>query len=282
MFKYRIIIRRKVVLNYKDVIIYTLSSVHKHKFLFNGGDYMEEGAKLKLYERSSKFIDGVKVGIPIAIGYIPIAITFGLISKSSGIPDFISIIMSITVFAGASQFIGVNLIASGATAVEIIMTTFILNFRHFLMSSSLSQRIENNTEKKLLSVIAFGITDETFAVASLRKEDKINPWIILGLNFMAYISWILGTCVGVFIGDALPETLKSSMGIALYSMFIGLLVPELRNSKPVLFVALVAILVSCLLKWIPIFSFISTGWSVIISTVVGAFMGAIFCGKEEK
>lgn len=243
---------------------------------------MEEGAKIKLHEKSSKLIEGARVGIPIAIGYIPIAITFGLISKSSNIPNLISIFMSLSVFAGASQFIGVNLIASGASAVEIVMTTFILNFRHFLMSSSLSQKIENSATKKLLSVLAFGITDETFAVASLREEEKINPWFLLGLNSIAFTSWVLGTCIGIFIGDALPEELKSSMNIALYAMFIGLLIPEIKNSKPAFLVSSIAILINCLLKWMPVFSFISTGWSIIISTIIAAFIGAALYSKEGE
>ncbi|MBC2581465.1 AzlC family ABC transporter permease [Clostridium sp. DJ247] len=152
------------------------------------------------------FVRGIKAGIPISIGYIPIAITFALISKSSGIPNLISICMSLFIYAGASQFIGVNLMAMGASTLEIVLTTFILNFRHFLMSSSLSQRIAENTSIKLLSVLAYGITDETFAVASLKEEEKINPWFILGLNIIAFASWNFGTCIGLLLGDILPET----------------------------------------------------------------------------
>lgn len=243
---------------------------------------MEGRVNIESYDKLSKFIDGLKSGIPIAIGYIPVAITFGLIAKSSGIPNLITIFMSLSVYAGASQFMAVNLITAGATTLEIVITTFILNFRHFLFTSSLSQRIDSNPSRKFLSVLAFGITDETFSVASLREEDKISPWMILGLNFIAYSSWILGTCAGIFAGDVLPEALKSSMNIALYAMFIGLLIPELRNSKPGLLVAVISITISCLLKLIPVLTFISTGWRVIISTIVAAFIGAILYSKEEK
>ncbi|MCY6371330.1 AzlC family ABC transporter permease [Clostridium ganghwense] len=239
-------------------------------------------SKTNINDRGAELIKGVKSGISIAIGYIPIAITFGLVAKSSGIPNMVSILMSLLIFAGASQFIGVNLMAHGATGLEIVMTTFILNFRHFLMSSSLTQKIYDKTTKKLLSVLAFGITDETFAVASLCSEERISPWFMLGLNFIAFISWNFGTWIGIFLGDAIPSSLKTSMNIALYAMFIGLLLPAIKESKPVFVVTFIAIFINCLLKWIPLFSFISMGWSIIISTVVAAAIGAVLYPKEVE
>lgn len=248
---------------------------------------MKEKAACDIQEISSdgklsNFLAGVKSGVPIAVGYIPIAVTFGLVSKNSGIPNLISILMSFLIFAGASQFIGVNLIASGASVIEIVMTTFILNFRHFLMSSSLSQRIPGDTSKKMLSILSFGITDETFALASLRKEEKINSWLLLGLNTIAFSSWNFGTWIGVFLGDALPKSLSTSMNIALYAMFIGLVVPSVRASKSILIVVIIAVTINCILYWVPSFSFISMGWSIIISTIISAAAGAVlFKGEGE-
>jgi 4-azaleucine resistance transporter AzlC len=229
----------------------------------------------------NEFYRGVKTGIPIAIGYIPIAITFGVISKSYNISSFVTGLMSFLIFAGASQFIGANLISVGASSLEIIITTFILNFRHFLMTSSLSQRIKGKPTNKLLSVLAFGVTDETFAVAALSKEEKLNPTMIIGLNTIAYMSWTFGTLVGVFMGDAIPDTLKSSMGIALYVMFIGLLVPAVKKNRTQFFVALIAIAISCTLYWVPFLKFISTGWRIIISTLVAAGAGAMLFKRGE-
>jgi 4-azaleucine resistance transporter AzlC len=232
-------------------------------------------------KKGVKLTEGIKVGIPIAIGYIPIAITFGLISKSANMENYLTVAMSIFIFAGASQFMGVNLISGGASTLEIVLTTFILNFRHFLMSSSLSQRLENNISKKLLSVLPFGITDETFAVASMREEDKLNPWFLLGLNTIAYLSWVGGTAVGLFLGDTIPSSLKNSMGIALYVMFIGLLVPSVKGSRSITVVVSIAALVNCAIKWMPALSFISLGWSIIISTLIAAAVGALVFPVEE-
>ncbi|TCK87971.1 4-azaleucine resistance transporter AzlC [Natranaerovirga hydrolytica] len=223
--------------------------------------------------KKKEFMSGMKVGLPIAIGYIPIAITFGLIIRTSELPLYTGILMSLFVFAGASQFIGANLMMHGANMLEIVFTTFILNFRHFLMSTSLSQRITFNTSKKLLSLISFGITDETFAIASVQKE-KSTPFKLLGLNTIAYTSWNVGTWVGLIVGGALPTVLINSLGIALYAMFIGLLIPNFKRSKEVIVIALIAIAISSILYWIPLFGFVSDGWRIILSTTVAAFIGA--------
>lgn len=219
------------------------------------------------------FSTGLKTGLPIAIGYIPIAIAFGLLAKSTGIPDYISVCMSLLIFAGASQFVGVNLLALGAASWEVILTTFILNLRHFLMSASLAQRLQAGTTKRMLSLVAFGITDETFTVASLHPQAKLPPLFILGINSISFAAWNVGTWMGVFLAAGLPAVLKASMGIALYAMFIGLLVPSARKSWPVVTVALTAIAVNTALP--KLVAGISPGWSIIIATITGALAGAV-------
>lgn len=226
-----------------------------------------------------EFKNGAKAGIPIALGYIPIAIAFGIMSKASGIPNMISILLSFVLYAGASQFVGVNMMALGATPWEIVMTIFILNFRHFLMSASLSQRIEEKASKKLMPLLAFGITDETFSVASLREERRIDPYFILGLNTVAFGSWNAGTWLGVFLGAALPQSLQGSMGIALYAMFIGLLLPSVKKSRPIFIVAAISMLIHSMLKWLPRFAGLSSGLSIIAATIGAAALGALFFPK---
>jgi 4-azaleucine resistance transporter AzlC len=229
--------------------------------------------------QQSTFRIGLRAGIPVAIGYIPIAIAFGLLAKSFDFPNTITLSMSFFIFAGASQFITVQLLMTGSMYWEIILTTFILNSRHFLMSASLSQRIES-TSRKLLAAIAFGVTDETFSIASTRKEAR-SALFVLGLNTIAFLAWNIGTWIGVFLAFGLPGTLQASMGIALYAMFIGLLVPSL-TTRPVFVVASFAIVMQAVLHWIitPFFP-ISDGIRIIIATVVAAGIGA-FLFKGEK
>lgn len=236
----------------------------------------------RLSQSSLTFNEGIKSGIPIAVGYIPISVAFGLLAKSAGVPDYLSILMSLMVFAGASQFVAVNLITLGVMPFEIITATFILNLRHFLMSASISQKLEKSISKTWMSIISFGITDETFTVASLRSEEEVSRDFMLGLNLVAYSAWVFGTAVGVFLAPSLPESLKSSMGIALYAMFIGLLVPALKNSPPVLTVSLTAAIINSFLNYVPMFINLSAGWAIIISTIASSCIGAIIYPKGVK
>lgn len=225
------------------------------------------------------FRSGMRAGIPVAVGYIPIAIAFGLLAKSFDMPNVITLAMSLFIFAGASQFIGVQLIMAGSMYWEIILTTFILNLRHFLMSASLSQRLET-TSNRFLAAIAFGVTDETFSVASTRDESTRGHFV-LGLNMIAFLAWNVGTWIGVFLAFGLPVSVQASMGIALYAMFIGLLVPSLTR-KPVIVVAAIAVLTQAVLYFgITPFLPLSPGLSIILATVVAAGAGALLYKEDE-
>ena len=227
------------------------------------------------------FQRGVVAGIPIAIGYFPIAVTFGLLARTTGVPDYTTVLMSFIVFAGASQFIAVNLLGMGASILEIIITTFILNFRHFLMSASFSQKIEAGVSKKWLALLSFGITDETFMVNSLRKETKLPATFILGVNLIGFSSWNLGTWAGVFLGTGLPDSLKASMGIALYSMFIGLLIPAIKKSHAYGLIAALSMVISSAIYYLSPFK-ISSGWIIVITTIVASLVGAGVFPKEKE
>ncbi|WP_215144334.1 AzlC family ABC transporter permease [Exiguobacterium qingdaonense] len=225
------------------------------------------------------FRAGLRAGVPIAIGYIPIAIAFGLLAQSFNLPNAITLSMSFFIFAGASQFITIQLLMNGSMYWEIILTTFILNSRHFLMSASLSQRIET-TSQKLLAAIAFGVTDETFSIASIRKETRSGVFVF-GLNTIAFLAWNVGTWMGVFLAFGLPDALQASMGIALYAMFIGLLVPSL-TTRPVFIVASAAIVIQAILHWgVSPFFPISDGIRIIVATITAAGIGAILFKEEE-
>jgi 4-azaleucine resistance transporter AzlC len=233
-------------------------------------------------KKTLAFKEGLKAGIPIAFGYLPVAITFGLMTKGSGIPSYVGILMSFFIYAGASQFVGINLLVLGAASWEIVLTTFILNLRHFLMSASLSQSLKPESNKALLPLVSFGITDETFTVASVNLKDKLDINYLLGLNIIAFSAWNFGTWCGLFLASGLPQSLKDSMGIALYAMFIGLLIPSAAKSKPVLIISLMSAATHALIQWLPIFNFLSAGWSIIISTIIAAAIGAYLYPQEEN
>ncbi len=229
--------------------------------------------------QAGHFVDGLYASVPIAVGYLPIAITFGLVARTAGLPAYIIILMSLIVFAGASQFVAANLIALGTNCWEIVLTTFILNLRHLLMSASLSQRIEAASKKKL-AWLAFGITDESFTVASLRSEKTLPAQFVLGLNLLAYLAWVGGTCIGVSLVKGIPQAWQASMGIALYAMFIGLIVPALRKSRRVLLVVIIALLINSGLHYGPAAHSISMGWKIVITTISTALLAAFIFPQE--
>mgnify|MGYP006276991499 CR=1 FL=1 len=229
---------------------------------------------------------GLKKGSTIALGYIPIAITFGLLAKSNGLPAHITILMSTLVFAGASQFVAINLLQAGAGPGQVILTTFIVNLRHLLMSASLAEKVKDKIPKSWIPLLSFGITDETFSFASLTPKAQLNKGYILGINTIAYLAWVGGTVLGVYLGQGLPTIIKNSMGIALYAMFIGLLIPSFKKSKSIAIVSLIAILISSLLNWGPDFlQNISRGWKIIIVTILASALGSYLfpkVGKEDE
>ncbi|RKL66363.1 branched-chain amino acid ABC transporter permease [Salipaludibacillus neizhouensis] len=229
---------------------------------------------------SNPFKEGLKAGIPVAIGYIPIAIAFGLLAKSFFIPEAVILLMSLVIFAGASQFIGINLIIAGVAYWEIIITTFILNLRHFLMTASLSQRLPKWTSNKELALLSFGVTDETFSVSSSQRERVLQPSFVIGINLIAFLAWNVGTWAGVFLAMGLPASIQNSMGIALYAMFIGLLVPSLKESNPIVVIVGIAIVINAVLYWVIPMEF-STGWMIIITTILTATIGVWLFPKEE-
>ncbi|MCX5780853.1 MAG: AzlC family ABC transporter permease [Firmicutes bacterium] len=229
----------------------------------------------------SAFRSGCQAAIPIAIGYLPIGITFGLLAKSAGIPNPITLLMSLVIFAGASQFVGINLIAIGASMGEIVLTTFVLNLRHLLMSASLSSKVDPRASKSYLALLSFGLTDETFTVASFREEAELKTEFLLGLNLLAFVAWNAGTWMGVYLAAGLPQSLKTSMGIALYAMFIGLLVPSCQKWRPALIIALLAMTIHSLLYYPPLFSSLSLGLKIVITTLITALAGAIMFSEEE-
>jgi 4-azaleucine resistance transporter AzlC len=228
------------------------------------------------YAKSYFFRKGCWAGLSIAIGYFPIAVTFGLLAVQQGqLNLWEAALMSMWVYAGASQYIAIELIGAGVTAIEIILATFILNLRHFLMSTVLSQQLKTS---RLNSFLAFGITDETFAVATISEaKEKDEPSYFAGIMLTAYASWVLGTIVGVISAGWIPDPLRQSMGIALYAMFIGLLIPSVRKSWRIAVIALLGALIS----WIGSL-FLSAGWAIVAATLTATTISMLLFRKFKR
>ncbi|WAA08702.1 AzlC family ABC transporter permease [Fervidibacillus albus] len=228
-------------------------------------------------ERKNPLKFGLNAGVPIAIGYMPIAITYGFIAKATGLSLTETVLMSAIVFAGASQYMALDMIAKQIGTFEIIITTLIVNIRHFLMSASLNEKVEkDNVLKK--AIYAFGITDETFSVAAVQRG-KLSTGYMIGLNFISYISWVGFSAVGFIVGAGLPDIFQEGMSIALYAMFIGLLVPSIKGSRKVLYLAVVAAAFNALFVF---YNIMSIGWSIVLSTMISSiFVEFIYWTRRE-
>lgn len=227
---------------------------------------------------SAMFQRGVTKGLPIMLGYLPIALTYGVLAKQAGMSITEITLMSVLVFAGASQFMAAGMIGMGTGAMEIIIATFVLNFRHFVMSLSFMNKIRNHPLKKRV-LLSLGLTDETFTVASLHPKEAEKEYGMVfyaAIMLTAYAAWIGGSLAGGLLGDIIPEALSQSMGVALYAMFIGLLIPSVKKELRVGLIAIIAMLVNFIFS-----QFISEGWAIVLGTVIGGMSG-IFLLKGEK
>ncbi|WP_226644776.1 AzlC family ABC transporter permease [Mesobacillus subterraneus] len=218
-------------------------------------------------KHATDFKKGIQSGISIAIGYMPIALTFGLIAKTTGLALGETVMMSLLVFAGAAQYISLSLLAQGIGIFEIILTTFIVNIRHFLMSASLNEKAEEDTVGARMGY-SFGITDETFSVAATR-EGSVNAGYMFGLNLTAYSSWVVFSGLGYLIGAGLPQTLQESMSVALYAMFVGLLVPSMKTNVKVIYLAALAAAFNSIFTMAEL---MSTGWAIVLATLLSAIL----------
>lgn len=216
--------------------------------------------------------------LPIVIGYIPIALTYGLLARQADIPTLHIVLMSALVYAGASQFMAANMIAVGAGAVEIVFATFILNLRHFIMGLSLMNVLKKIPPLYKLFASA-GMTDETFALTSIKQEEATaerGHVYVAGLMLASYASWVLGSLFGSLLAEFIPDRLSQSMGIALYAMFIGLLVPSVRKEWRVGLIAMLSMLMSYMFSL-----YVASGWAIVFATIGGALAGA-FLLKEGR
>ncbi len=229
----------------------------------------------------SEFKRGIRDGFPICLGYFSVSMAFGLTAVKAGLPVWAAVLISFSNITSAGQFAGLNLMVANASMIELVVTTFIINIRYFLMSLSVSQKLDSNfsTPKRLIA--SFGITDEVFAVSMQRRENLTFRYMA-GLIITPILGWTFGTLTGAVATSLLPEAVSNAMGIALYGMFIAIIVPPSRYNRNVLFAVLLSIAASLCFTYIPVLSRVSGGWSIIIITVVVSAIGAwLFPIKEE-
>lgn len=207
-------------------------------------------------------LKGMAEGIPIGIGYMPVAVAFGLLAGTTGLTLLESFLMSFLVFAGAAQYMALSMIAAGSGIVAIIVATFIVNVRHLLMSASVASRLVK-TPASIKVIMAYFMTDEVFAVSSAMK-DPIKGSHVAGIGLVAFSSWTGFTVAGYLAGGLIPEILQNSLGFALYALFIALLIPSVRaTGRTAVLLAVMGGLFHLLLGMV-----MDTGWAIMTATIL--------------
>ncbi|MCR5085691.1 MAG: AzlC family ABC transporter permease [Succinivibrionaceae bacterium] len=221
------------------------------------------------------FFLGMRMGVPVVFGYVPVGIAFGVSALEVGYTPTEAVLMSVLVYSGAGQILGLAMTAQGAGLLAIAIGTFLINFRYFIMSMCVFRRLPNE-RLSLRLWLSFYITDETFAIFTTAEERIARLPLILGLVALTYLSWILGAWLGVEAHALLPGSVTLALGIALYALFIALVAPGCRgNWRIFLLVLLTAVLNTGLSRWLDL------SWAVVISTLSAAALGGLFIGDGE-
>lgn len=224
--------------------------------------------KRKLYFR------GLRDGLPICLGYLSVSFAFGIYAVESGLAVWQAIAISMSNLTSAGQLAGVPIITMTLPLAEMMLTQFVINLRYSLMSVSLSQKLSKRVRLLERMAIAFGVTDEIFAVAISQKEDLETPYM-LGLITTPFWGWTIGTTLGALAGDILPGIVVSALGLALYAMFVAIVIPPSKKNRAVAGTCLVAVALSTIFYYMPFLNRISSGVAVIICALAASLVFAL-------
>lgn len=225
------------------------------------------------------FVRGLKAGIPIGLGYLSVSFTFGMIAVGDGLFWWQALLISMLTVTSAGQFAGVGMMGLPGQTVPMLISQFTINVRYSFMSVSLSQKVEEKFKGIWRWLFGFFMTDEIFAVAS--SEETVTRSFFAGLSVIPYIGWSLGTLVGALLGSILPHRLMSAFSLAIYGMFIAIVVPDMKKRFSVVLVVLFAVAVSCLFYYTPMLQSVNSGLSISISAILAACVGAAFFPVKE-
>lgn len=228
----------------------------------------------------NRFKQGIKDGIPIGLGYVSVSFTFGMSAVSGGIPVEVAVVISLVNLTSAGQFSGLALIIEQGSLFELALSQFIINLRYALMSLSLTQKIDPSLKTHERAMIAFGVTDEIFALASSTYE-RVGKRYMTGLILFPVFCWVLGTFLGGAASNILPLAIRNALGIVIYGMFLAIIIPPAKKFSSVRKVLIISILLSCLFAAIYTYIPISSGFVIILCTVIASAFGAYFFPVEE-
>lgn len=224
---------------------------------------------------------GFRDGIPIGLGYFAVSFSLGIVARNAGLSAFQGFLASALCSASAGEYAGFTLIAAMGTFLEIAIITFITNARYLLMSCALSQKAEPGLPLRHRLLTAFYITDELFAI-TIARPGYLNPYYTYGAILIAVPCWAFGTAFGVIAGNLLPLRLVSAFSVALYGMFLAVIIPPARKEKVIAGLILLSFAASFLAAYLPVISDISDGTRTILLTVIISAAAAILFPRKPN
>ncbi len=224
-------------------------------------------------KEQNSFLKGIKDGIPICLGYLSISFAFGIFACGNGFSVSEATLMSMTNLTSAGQLAAVPIIASGGAYTELLISQIIINLRYALMSVSLSQKLGKSVKLLDRFFMSYAITDEIFAVSYSNEED-IGKRYFYGLMLTPYIGWSGGTLFGAYAGNILPQAVVSALGIAIYGMFVAIVMPKVKSERKTALCVALAVVLSCIFYFIPALRSVPSGFVVIICAAAASLLFA--------
>lgn len=236
---------------------------------------------LKSKRNKIAWLRGMRDGIPIGLGYLAVSFSLGIVARNAGLTPFQGFLASFLCNASAGEYAGFTLIAASASYLEMALVTLIANARYLLMSCAMSQRMRPDTPLLHRFFMAYDITDELFGIA-IARPGCLNPFYTYGAVFIAMPFWAVGTALGVFAGNLMPLRLGSALSVALYGMFLAVIVPPARKNKLLIGILLFCFTASCAATYLPLLSKMESGVRTILLTVIISAAAAVLFPRKEK
>lgn len=229
----------------------------------------------------NSFSMGVRDGIPICLGYLSVSFAFGISATSMGLSVLEAVMISMFNVTSAGQLAGLPIIAAVGSYVELALSQLVINLRYALMSVSLSQKFSLSVRFLDRFPFAFVNTDEVFAVAC-GKDAPVGRRYMYGLILTPFLGWTLGTLIGAAAGNVLPSVVVSALGIAIYGMFVAIVVPVIKSERATALCVLLSVAMSCIFRYVPVLSKVPSGFVIIICAVSASALFAILAPIPDE
>lgn len=227
----------------------------------------------------NNFLRGIKAGIPIGLGYLSVSFTFGIMAVSYGFKWWQAVLISMTNLTSAGQFAGIGIMLVPGQYMEMLVTQLTINIRYSFMSISLSQKTDSKFKGVYRWLLGFVMTDEIFAVGYTEKV--VTRSFFAGLAVIPFLGWTIGTMAGALLGNILPPQLISAFGLAIYGMFIAIVIPEMKKARAVVYVVIISMIISSMFYYLPVLKNVGSGLAISICAILAALVGTIVFPVEK-